>query len=374
MIDGDFGRTGHMAHHIALLSNFSHHHVKWGFHSTDSHTVLIQDNLFAFCGQHSAYASDGSDNYVIRRNVFHGSRAGGLQCNLDPVASFREVLKHPAFHDFPAEQPTRTWALSLLGRATSLFGARNFPDGKGENFIIEGNVMWGNGKIGGGSLNLASLQDSLIQNNLIYANHNHGIAQWDNANPYDDAWVEPGPRALADVRGPADLPLWGCQNNRIRNNTVLMANPGRTALQARNGSWGGRYRNNIVVNDAATSIEVFNTSLFRLDSGYNVANTVQFTPAAPPLEQLAVALDATNHSLLGISRARVAGEFVRYGEEPWVLIEGHWWRLNPNRPDFRPRHGSRLLANTGDSSDLPLYDLLRTRRKAPDVGAFAAAD
>jgi hypothetical protein len=91
------------------------------------------------------------------------------------------VLKHPAFAGFPAEQPTRAWALALVRRATELFGEHNFPDGKGESFIIEDNVIWGNGKGGGGSLNLAGLQDSLVQNNLVYGNLNHGIAQWDEA-------------------------------------------------------------------------------------------------------------------------------------------------------------------------------------------------
>jgi predicted glycoside hydrolase/deacetylase ChbG (UPF0249 family) len=374
MIDGDFGRTGRMAHHIAIVSNFSHNHRKWGFHSTDSHTVLIEDNLFALSAQeHSGYASDGSDNYVIRRNVFHGSNASGLQCNLDTVSSFHEVLKNPAFRSFPREEPTREWASSLVHRATALFGARNFPDGKGENFIIEDNVIWGNGRAGGGSLNLAGLQDSLIQNNLVYGNFNHGIAQWDDANPYDAAYVTPGPREPADVRSPDDLPLWGCARNHIRNNTVLMANANRAALQARNGSWGGKYRNNIVVNDVASSIEIFNTSLFRLDSGYNVANAVAYPSATGPLEGLALALDATNHSRLGITREQAAAEMVRYGDQPWVLIEGHWWRLNPDRPDFRPRAGSRLFAGRGDPGDIPGRDLAGHSRPAPDIGALAAA-
>src|SRR5437870_9934018 len=95
-----------------------------------------------------------------------------------------------------------------------------------------------NGRVGGGSLNLAGLQDSLIQNNLIYDNLNHGIAQWNDANPYDEAYVAPGPLLPEQVRGPDDLPLWGCHDNIIRNNTVLMDNHGRSAMQARNGSWG----------------------------------------------------------------------------------------------------------------------------------------
>jgi hypothetical protein len=259
-----------------------------------------------------------------------------------------------------------------MRRATELFGENGFPDGKGVNFIIEDNVMNANGKAGGGSLNLAGLQDSLIQNNLIYGNFNHGIAQWDDANPYDAAYVEPGPRLPEDVKGPEDLPLWGCHGNRIRNNTVLMANPGRAALQFRNGSWGGRARNNIVINDGGASIEVFNTSLYRLDSGWNVAGAVAYLDGAEALKTLAVAVDEPPHSRLGLTRAAIASEFVRYGEEPWVVIEGGWWKLNPARPDLHPRAGSKMLAGAGDPHDRPERDMEGARRSSDDVGALAA--
>jgi len=385
MMDGDFGRSSRLSHHIALVRNFSHHHRKWGFHFTDTHTVLIEDSLFAFSkDEHSGYASDGSDDYVIRRNVFFGSRSGGLQCNIDPVSSFREVLKHPALRGFPKEEPTRAWALALLKRATELFGENNFPDGKGINFIIEDNVVNENGQGGGGSLNLAALQESLVQNNLIYGNFNHGIAQWDDANPYDAAYAVPGPSAPDAVKGPDDLPLWGCHSNVVRNNTVLMANPGRGALHVRNGSWGMRARNNVVINDAGPSIEVFNTSVYRLDSGFNVAGRVAYVaggetgrvPMAESLKVLAVSLDddGRSHSVVGLTRAQLASEFVRYGEQPWVVVEGHWWRLNPDRPDFRPRPGSRLLGDRGDPTETPPRDLAGRRRTRADIGALASAD
>ncbi len=373
MIDGDFGRSGRLAHHIALVGNFSHNHRKWGFHSTDTHTVLIQDNLFAFSAEeHSGYASDGSDDYVIRRNVFFGSRAGGLQCNIDSVSSFHEVLKHAAFRDFAPEQPTRAWALALVDRATGLFGAHGFPDGWGVNFIIEDNVMNGNGRGGGGSLNLAALSDSLIQNNLIYGNSNHGIAQWDDANPYDAAYVEPGPRTPEDVKGPESLPLWGCHRNLIRNNTVLMANPERAALQFRNGSWGGRARNNLLINDGGASIEVFATSVYRLDSGFNVAGDVSYGGMPEGLKALAVSLDESSRSVVGLRRAAVTAQVERDGDEPWVVVEGGWWRLNPARPDFRPRVGAPLLAGRGDPAELPARDLTGFPRSTADIGAFAA--
>jgi hypothetical protein len=374
MIDGDFGRTSLQAHHVVLLGNFSHNHARWGFHSTDTHTVLIQDNFFGLsAAEHSGYASDGSDNYVIRRNVFYGSYAGGLQCNLDTVSSFREVLKHKSLAGFPPEVPTRAWALGLVARATELFGRDNFPDGRGTNFIIEENVINANGRRGGGSLNLASLQDSLVQNNLIYGNFNHGIAQWDDQNPYDSAWAEPGPTSSGQVTGPDDLPLWGCHGNLIRHNTVLMANGERAALQFRNGSWGGRARNNILVNDQGASIEVFNTSVYRLDSGYNVTNAVSYRGMPDGMKTLAVRLDEANHSTTGVTTERLAAEFVAPSGEPWVILDGRWWRLNPDRPDFRPKARSPLLAGTGDPRELATRDLEGRVRQRADIGALAAA-
>ncbi|MDQ6654118.1 MAG: right-handed parallel beta-helix repeat-containing protein [Acidobacteriota bacterium] len=371
MLDGDFGRSGKQTHHIVIVGNFSHNHLKWGLHSTDTHTVLLQDNLFALSAQeHSAYASDGSDNYVIRRNVFFGSNGGGLQCNIDSVSSFHELLKHPALHDYRKEEPTRAWALGLIKLATEKFGANNFPDGRGLNFIIEENVVNLNGKAGGGSFNLAGLQESLIQNNLIYGNFNHGIAQWDDMNPYDEAYVTPGPTTPEQVKSADDLPLWGCHSNLIRNNTVLMNNKGRAAMQSRNGSWGTVMRNNVFINDQPSSIEIFNTSIFRLDARFNVINTLSYTGMPEALKVLAVALPEGADTSSGITREKIAGEFVRYGEEPWVIIEGNWWRLNPERPDFRPRAGSKLLARRGDARELPPRDLAGSLRHGPSIGAL----
>ena len=374
MLDGDFGRSGKQAHHIVIVGNFSHNHLKWGLHSTDTHTVLIQDNLFALSAlEHSAYVSDGSDNYVIRRNIFFGSRASGLQCNIDSVSSFHELLKNQELRSYPKEEPTRAWALGLVKMATEKFGANNFPDGRGLNFIIEDNVVNENGKGGAGSFNLAGLQESLIQNNLIYGNFNHGIAQWDDANPYDASYVEPGPQSPAEAKGPADLPLWGCHSNLIRNNTVLMANKGRAAMQSRNGSWGTVMRNNIFINDQPFSIEIFNTSIFRLDARFNVINTLSYSEMPEALKVLAIALPEGSSTTSGITREKIAGEFVRYGEEPWVIIEGNWWQLNLNRPDFHPRADSKLLAHRGDRGEMPLRDLIGSRRRGVSIGALDPA-
>ncbi|WP_438006100.1 right-handed parallel beta-helix repeat-containing protein [Sorangium sp. So ce321] len=371
MIDGAFGETGRLAHHIAIVGNFSHHHHTWGFHSTDSHTVLLQDNLFALSArEHGAYASDGSDNYVVRRNVFFGNSAGGFQANLDPETSLEEVMKHPSFRGYPPMEPTRAWAAGLMKMATDRFGEHGFPDGRGVNFIIEQNVMNGNGRVGGGAINLAGLSESLIQNNLVYGNFAHGIAQWDDANPFDRAYVEPGPRSPEQVSGPDALPLWGCRNNLIRNNTVIMNASGRAALQCGNGSWGCRLRNNILVNDAASSIEVLSTGIYRFDAGHNVVTQVSYGGMPDGLKRLAAALPETR-AITGITRARLAAEVVRAGEEPWVVLEGSWWKLNPNRPDFRPKRSSKMLIGQGDAREVPARDLLGNKRGGADLGALS---
>jgi hypothetical protein len=373
MLDGDFGRSGKLTHHVAVVGNFSHHHRKWGLHSTDTHTVLLQDNLFALSAEeHSAYVSDGSDDYVIRRNVFFGSHDGGLQCNLDPEASFEEIRKHPALAGYPRSDGSRAWALGLLQRATELFGENGFPDGRGVHFLIEENVINGNGEGGGGALNLAGLSDSLIQNNLVYGNLAHGIAQWDNDNPYDAEARAHGPDRVERFAGPASLPLFGCHGNVVRNNTVLMANAGRAAFQAIHGSFGSIVYNNVLINDEPTSFEVSSTGIYGLDAGSNVVNGIAYTEGAARLGALAVALPDGPRTAQGITRARFAGEVRRYGEGPWVRLTGRWWELAPGRPDFHPVPGSTLLAGRADPRQLPGADLEGEPRSAADIGALGA--
>ena len=373
MLDGDFGRSGKLTHHVAVVGNFSHHHRNWGLHSTDTHTVLLQDNLFALSArEHSAYVSDGSDDYVIRRNVFFGSRDGGLQCNLDPEASFEEILKHPALAGYPRSDGTRAWAAGLLRRAAELFGDNGFPDGRGIHFIIEENVINGNGRGGGGALNLAGLSDSLIQNNLLYGNLAHGIAQWDNDNPYDADAVAHGPQTPEGFAGPASLPLFGCHGNVIRNNTVIMANADRAAFQAIHGSFGSVVYNNVLINDEPSSFEVSSTAVYGLDAGSNVLNTVRYTEGAERLAALAVAFPEGARTTTGVTRARFAAEVRRYGDAPWVQLTDHWWRLDPERPDFHPLPGSTLLAGRADPRQLPGVDLDGDPRGSADIGALVA--
>lgn len=371
-ISGDFLRTSSLAHHLAVVGNYSHHHAKWGIHSVESHTVLVQDNLFGFSArEHGAYFSDGSDDYVIRRNVFVGSHASGLQVNLDPLASLEKVARHRSI-EHPPMQPTRAWALGLLALGEKKFGGHAFPDGRGFNFIIEDNVVNGNGRAGGAAINLAGVRESLIQNNLVYGNLSTGIAEWDNGNPFDAAQVAPGPQSAAEVTGADVLPIFGCFNNVVRNNTVLMAVPSRPALSVGNGSWGTRAYNNILINDEPPSIELVNTSIWRFDGHRNVLDRVRYEGPAAWLKALAISLPDGAHSATGVKRSSLRASFVRPGDAPWALLDARWWRLNPARPDYHPRTSAALLAGRGESRNMPRHDIDGKPRARADIGAYVA--
>lgn len=373
-VDGDFSRSGQMAHHLVIAQNYSHHHRKWGFHSTDSHTVLMQDNVFALSGEeHCAYVSDGSDNYVIRRNIFFGSHASGLQINLDPHASLDELAGHPAMRSATPPRPTRAWAADMIARGNEAFGAGNFPDGRGVNFLIEENVVNQNGKAGAGAFNLAAMSQSLIQNNLLYGNLAHGIAQWDDGNQFDEASVTPGPATSDEARDEARLPLFGCRHNVVRNNTVLAAKSGRAALQNRNGSYGTQVYNNILLNDGGAALEVWNTSMLDLDVGPNVLGQLLYEPPAEAVLGAAKRPPKPDVVVTGQTRGSLSGSFRRSGLEPWILVgkdAGGFWKLNPKRPDYRPRPGS-MLVGRADPEQLPPHDLYGKPRTARALGAFA---
>ena len=195
------------------------------------------------------------------------------------------------------------------------------------------------------------------------------------------ATVVKAPRTAEEASSTRRLPRWGCHDNLIRNNTVLLANHGRAAVLLVNGSYENRLRNNVLINDADASMDIDGGSMLGLDAGYSVTNTVRYRsapfdqPSVAPfpeaLRAVAVSLLEANHTTTGITRDKIASAFVAYGDEPWILVEGTWWRPNPRRPDFRPRAGSALLAGRADPSELPPRDLSGRPRRTADIGAFS---
>lgn len=373
MVDGDFRNTGKLAHHVAVQNVWSDGHRKWGIHATDSRTVLVQDSYFTRSfEEHGVYVSDGSDDWTIRRNVFFSNNAGGLQINLDPLASFDEATEHPAFAGHARNDGTRAWAEKTLVRGDELFGANGWPDGRGYNFHVSSNVMNENGRIGGGAINLAGVSESLFENNLVYGNKAGGIALWDNANPYDDAAVDNPPRTAEEARSPARIPLFGCRNDRIRNNTVIMQGR-RAALQCRNGSTGCALWNNLAVNGIGPALEVFGTSMPGLDVRGNVLGRVEYEASTPEL--LAVVKSAPGAAGGAAGRKDVElqaalGELTAPSWNPWLRLDGAWPAKVPDPPDFHPKAGG-LLASGGDASAQAPKDFEgRPRTGKPAIGAL----
>jgi hypothetical protein len=120
------------------------------------------------------------------------------------------------------------------------------------------------------------------------------------------------------------------------------------------------------------SVELLNTSIWRFDGAHNVLDRVNYEGAAAALKSLAISLPDSQRSTIGISRAALAVNFVRPGDEPWIVTDGAWWKLNPKRPDFHPRAGAVLLAGRGDPRATPSTDLEGKPRARPDIGAYAA--
>lgn len=369
-LSGDFPKTGKLVHHVAIVNVTAIDHAKWGFHSVDTRAVLIEDSVFARSfEEHGAYVSDGSDEYVIRRNVFFGNDDAGLQINLDPKASLHKITHHARLADVAKGGTTRAWALDVLRAADAAFGAGNYPDGRGERFLVEQNVMNANGKGGGGALNLAGLRGAVIQNNLIYGNQAHGIAMWDNGNPFDAEIVKRKPEVVS--KDPNELPIFGCAGNVVRNNTVVMSKDGRDALLAIHGSYGLRAFNNVLVNDKKSALEFDATSYAGLEMQNNVVGAIVDENGAPAeAKALAIAGPDAASNTKNATPATVEAAVRSRIDEPWIVIRGATWAPNPRRPDFRPKPGGPLDGH-GAVAELPAFDLAGTPRATADIGAFS---
>ncbi|MBK8943514.1 MAG: right-handed parallel beta-helix repeat-containing protein [Polyangiaceae bacterium] len=369
MLDGDFGRTGKLLRNVAVVGVLSFGHKTWGLHSTDTATVLIQDSAFGgSILEHGLYASDGSDDWVIRRNVFFDNYAGGLQINLDPLASLEETIRHIGMMGAPPEAGTRAWAVDTLARATRTYGENNFPDGRGINFIVEDNVATNNGKKGGAAFNFAVICESLIQNNLAYGNYAGGLVLWDNKNPYDNELTDDPPTSPAEWV-PDKKPLFGSRDNLVRNNTFFNEASPRAAIQVRHGSFGNRFFSNVALHGTGPGMWVTPDSLERLEARGNVMGSIQTDGASPEMLKLATLMPAqgstVNVAFDDVKRAMVAPSLER-----WIVLEGGWWKAAPKRPDFRPKEPGGFFKPGGPAAIVPL-DQAGRKRGADIPGAFA---
>lgn len=369
LLSGDFPRTSTMDVHAAFDNMVFEGHRVWGMHAVVANTVLVQDSIFTgSVEEHGLYVSNGSDDWVIRRNVFSDNYAAGLQINLDPIAAFDALMNHPKMVGQPPPNGTRAWVEPIIQFADKTFGKSKWPDGIGLNFIIERNVSTHNGKRGGAAFNFAGLSQSLIQNNLIYDNHAGGIAMWDNANAFDYDITDRQPQSLEEWK-PERYPLFGCRMNLIRFNTVLGDTP-RAAIQLRNGSMGNRVYGNIANFGQGMGLEVFADSVAGSDIKGNVLGRVRMNPGADALASLAVALPPAGEA--PVSAEAILSQLVAPSNDAWIAPKGKTIGLSDKRPDYRPKAGSKLLGATVDVP-APPTDLDGAPRKGATPGAFNPA-
>lgn len=182
--------------------------------------VVVEDNDVSNSkGQHGIYVANSADRPVIRRNRCHHNAQAGIQINADPEVA----------HEYGGNGVIR--------------GA-----------VVEGNIVYENGRTGAGALDFASIRDSLIINNLLYGNKAGGIVAWDDGEGEQ----------------------YGSKNNRIFNNTVIQPLGAGHCLSLRHGSTGNIVKNNILIHVGAhDELSVDSSSLQGLDSDFNIMGRIQ---------------------------------------------------------------------------------------------------
>lgn len=355
---GYFEGTGHFSHHFIVLDVYSHDNGKWGLHTTSTNYVLIQDSFFSNSGEeHGVYISGSGDQMVIRRNVFQGNTASGLQVNADPQTATLTVF----YWLQTATGDTCGWSeedVEFTGAATwndlkTCYDEQGLPDlgeffedGISEYLIIEQNIITANGSAGGAGINLASVRNSVIRNNLVYGNEAAALACWDNA--------------YAEEKG-LDTSDFGCHDVRILNNTMVDESGERGALILNNDARRVVVFNNIIIRDRDDAYELANHSGEGLQSGHNYysARYDEESPEASP----------EINSITGFSVADGLAQFVNPSFETWVVEDERWPVLNPARPDFRPNPDSSLLT-AGNPAYASELDLNGQPRAGTEIGAL----
>ena len=302
---------------VILRGNHTDHNTMWGILTGWSENILAENNVASRSQvEHGIYISNSADGAIVRNNVVWGNNDSGIQFNAD----------------------------------------RYLPgDGVHSNNLVEGNVIFENGRGGGAALNFDGVQDSVIQNNLLYNNHSTGIVLY--------------------VGFAAD----SSTNNLITNNTVVMAEDARWALLMTDGSSGNVVTNNVLLNKNPNrgSMTVEHNSLPALSDHNIVEDLFQMdgtNGSFAAWQSFSGGMDT--HSIV-IGEGDPPGEHVQ-GDPPGVLVEGDppgefdSLFVNPAANDYRLKSGS-LAIDVGDPTGAPATDIFGHARSAGagiDIGAY----
>lgn len=203
-------------HHVTIRNCVFGNNATWGlFTGFSEHLLLEYNECYGSTNEHGIYVSNSADHPVLRGNRCWSNGGGGIQLNAD-------VNIQPG-------------------------------DGIITNALIEGNVLYDNGRRGGGAINLDGVQDSVVRNNLLFNNHASGIIffQIDGGG---------GPRG-----------------NQVYHNTIDMAADGRWALNFLQTTGLNTVRNNILLtrHSFRGGLRFGNaTDVANTDSDYNIVTRI----------------------------------------------------------------------------------------------------
>lgn len=172
--------------------------------------VLIEFNEVSnTVNQHGIYVANSADRPIVRGNIIHNNNQAGLHMNGDGASP---------------------------------------GDGTISNALIENNIIYSNSSGASSSaINMDGVNNSIIRNNLLFNNFSQGITSF-----------------KADGTLPSS-------NNKILNNTIIMANSAYHALKFRNASINGYVRNNIIIQQGTgVALALDNASMSGIDSDYNL--------------------------------------------------------------------------------------------------------
>jgi hypothetical protein len=198
------------AHNCIVRNTYCDHNQKRGIFTGFTDDLLLEYNeCLNSIDEHGIYVSNSSDRSIIRYNICHNNRGGGIQINADESQG---------------------------------------GDGISSNPRIYGNILYENGVGGGAAINLDGVQGAFIYNNLLYENHASGIAlfQQDGAQP--------------------------SFNDTIVQNTIVNASNSRWCILIVNGSTGAKVYNNIIINQNPNkgSIALDANAVPGFNSDYNI--------------------------------------------------------------------------------------------------------
>lgn len=360
---GYFSYTGHFSHHMIVLDVYSHDNYVWGMHTTATNMMLIQDSVFTNSeDEHGLYISGSGDDIIVRRNIFQGNSSSGVQINADPQTATLEIfywLDNTTGNTCGwSAEDADFYGAALWHDLKDCYDSQDLPDlgayfedGISENIIVEQNVITGNGAGGAAGINLASVRNSIIRNNLIYGNGAAGIACWDNG------YAEENDLASSE---------FGCQAVQILNNTMVDETGNRGALILNQDAQAMTIYNNIIVRDRFDAYEVIDRSGTNLQSGHNYYFALNLENSDGMVR---IDTDADSGSVTDFSIDEALANFVNPNFEPWIMADGDWYVLHPDRPDYHLADAS-VLVNASHLDYIPRLDVFGQMRTSSAIGAL----